>query len=97
MRVGKAGNYIADYSLRVGETRDPVRPYRGAFRVEGVESTAYLNGGRFFYRGFEAMLDAECGWFGLREIGGGDGGDDDDDNVGGDDVDAGGSEDDVPP
>lgn len=68
MRVGKGPDYVADYKVRVGDTQNVVRPYRGEFRPETPSdpNIAFFNSGRFFYRGFEAMLDAECGWFGLR-------------------------------
>ena len=70
MRVGKGPDCIAEYTVRVGDTGNAVRPYRGEFRVEGASepNTAFLNTGRYFYKEFEAMLDAECGWFGLRSI-----------------------------
>lgn len=82
MRVGKGPDYIADYEVKVDDTSNPVRPYRGEFRPEGASTPAFINTGRFFYRGYEAMYDAECGWFGLRKLGGGGG---DGDEAGGDD------------
>ena len=67
VRVGKGPDYIADYTVKVDDTPNPVRPYQGEFRTEAASNDAFINTGRFFYKGFEVMLDAECGWFGLRQ------------------------------
>ena len=66
MRIGTAPNFIAYYNVTVGDRNNIVRPYRGEFRTEAATVPAFLNTGRFFYRGFDALFDAECGWFGLR-------------------------------
>ena len=67
MRIGNAPDYIAYYEVTVGDTRNVVRPYWGEFRTEAASPPPpFINTGRYSYRGFDVMLDAECGWFGLR-------------------------------
>lgn len=66
MRIGNAPSFIAYYNVTVGDSNNTVRPYRGEFRTERASVPAFLNTGRFFYRGFDVFFDAECGWFGLR-------------------------------
>ncbi len=66
MRIGTAPDFIAYYNVTVGDRNNKVRPHRGEFRTEGATVPAFLNTGRYFYKGFDALFDAECGWFGLK-------------------------------
>ncbi|TQN66906.1 hypothetical protein CSHISOI_08519 [Colletotrichum shisoi] len=66
-------NPIATYSVAAqGAGRpDPATMQPSGFVVEAAPSAdrgPYINTGRMFYNGFDAMFDAECGWFGLSEI-----------------------------
>ena len=70
MRIGNVPDYIAYYEVTVGDTQNVVRPYRGEFRTEAASPPPpFINTGRYFYKGFDAMLDAGCGWFGLKGTG----------------------------
>ena len=67
VQIGNPPDYIAQYNVTVSDTQNPVRPYCGEFRTERPSPPPpFINTGRYFYREYEAMLDAECGWFGLR-------------------------------
>ncbi|KAL9073478.1 MAG: hypothetical protein Q9161_002899 [Pseudevernia consocians] len=66
MRIGTAPNVIAYYNVTVSDKDNIVRPYRGEFRTEAATVPAFLNTGRYFYKGFDVLFDAECGWFGLK-------------------------------
>ena len=66
MLIGDAPDYIAYYNVTVGDTKNVLRPYHGQYRLEKPSLPAFINTGRFFYRGFDTMLDAQNGWFGLR-------------------------------
>lgn len=70
MRIGTDPDFVAYYNVKVGDIHDIVRPYRGEFRTEAASILAFLNTGRYFYKGFDALFDAECGWFGVRWRGG---------------------------
>lgn len=62
--VGDGETPIADYDVIVG-AGDPIEP--SGFRVNQPSSAGpFINTGRHFYYSFDAMLDGECGWFGLR-------------------------------
>ena len=67
IRIGDPSDYIAQYDVTVNDTTNAVRPSCGEFRPEIPSSPpAFINTGRYFYRGYDTMLDAEYGWFGLR-------------------------------
>lgn len=58
---------IIEYRVNNSDTENAVRPYDGEFVLEIPSMTpAFINTGRYFYRGFSAMLDVECGLFGLK-------------------------------
>lgn len=59
---------IATYRVNNADTKNPMLPYKGEYVLEdSTRPPAYINTGRRFYLGFSAMLDVECGLFGLRE------------------------------
>ena len=68
MRIGDAPDYIGSYNVTVGDENNVLRPSRGEFRVEkpNLRSGAFINTGRFFYRGFDTLFDAQNGYFGVR-------------------------------
>lgn len=66
MKIGPTGSHIGWYNVRAGNLDNPMRPLNGQFRPESASDTAFINTGRFFYRGFDTFLDATCGNFGLR-------------------------------
>ncbi|KAK6211659.1 outer membrane autotransporter barrel protein [Colletotrichum tabaci] len=66
-------NPIATYTVVAqGAGRpDPATMQPSGFVMESAPSAErgpYINTGRMFYNGFDAMFDSECGWFGLSEI-----------------------------
>ncbi|GKT65628.1 outer membrane autotransporter barrel protein [Colletotrichum tofieldiae] len=68
-------NPIATYTVTVqGDGMpDPATMQPSGFVMEAEpskEKGPYINTGRMFYNGFEAMFDSECGWFGLSGISG---------------------------
>ena len=70
--VGEEASPIATYSVKVNDPDSPLNPYEGEFIVSKLPPKAtrgpFINTGRHFYKGFGAMLDADCGCFGLREL-----------------------------
>ena len=66
MLIGSAPNYTAYYSLVGGEKGNPMMPSEIFPQAPQTEKPAYMNTGRWFYRGFEALFDAKHGLFGLR-------------------------------
>ena len=61
-----------EYRVNDSDAENRVRPYGGEFALENSTVTpAFINTGRYFYRGFDAMLDVECGLYGLRRSEGG--------------------------
>ena len=66
MLIGPVSDYIGYYNVTVGDGKNPVRPLNGVFRPEKSAPPPFINTGRYFYRRFDTVLDAECGWFGIR-------------------------------
>ncbi|MCJ1473351.1 hypothetical protein MMC13_002002 [Lambiella insularis] len=64
--IGSAPNYTAYYNLLGGEIGNPMSPCAISPQAPQPGNGAYINTGRLFYRGFEALFDAEGGWYGLR-------------------------------
>ncbi|KAI4150893.1 MAG: hypothetical protein LQ340_003830 [Diploschistes diacapsis] len=66
--VGDVSSPIAYYNVVANDTENPLNPALGQYVLEKPSATKapFINTGRSFYKGFDAMLDAECGWFGLR-------------------------------
>ncbi|KAJ0159657.1 hypothetical protein CTA2_9338 [Colletotrichum tanaceti] len=66
-------NPIATYTvIAQGAGRpDPATMQPSGFVMEAAPSPdkgPYINTGRMFYNGFDAMFDSQCGWFGLSEL-----------------------------
>lgn len=68
--VGAPEDPIAYYNVVVNDTTNVMSPAGGRFLPVNQGSAPFINTGRLFYRGFDVLFDAQCGWFGLRWRGG---------------------------
>ncbi|KAL0933642.1 adhesin aida-i [Colletotrichum truncatum] len=62
-------NPIANYTVTVTGDPQGMEPLGYVMKDPPSPSSTtglFINTGRMFYDGFDAMLDSECGWFGLR-------------------------------
>lgn len=63
---------IAHYAVKVNDSSSLLNPSKGRFYVSNRTAKSvhgpFINTGRFFYKGYDVLFDAECGLFGLREI-----------------------------
>jgi hypothetical protein len=68
IKIGnQATNPIETLDMRVGDSTDPITPTYVRASFKGSQEPAFVNTGRFFYREFDLLLDAEEGWVGLRK------------------------------
>lgn len=73
MTVGDKPNEIAYYSVTVGDKRNPMQATDYILESQPLRRAdarpPFINTGRFFYRGFDSLLDPQDGYFGLRWTG----------------------------
>ena len=64
--VGDGASPVGEFDVVAGDPHEQMDPVE--FRMERPSSSGtFINTGRHFYYGFEAMLDGKCGWFGLKK------------------------------
>ncbi|KAF9880311.1 adhesin aida-i [Colletotrichum karsti] len=63
-------NPIANYTVTVTSNPQGMEPPGYVMEKPPAPTSTtgpFINTGRMFYEGFDAMLDSDCGWFGLRQ------------------------------
>ncbi|KAF6803709.1 adhesin aida-i [Colletotrichum sojae] len=70
--VPDENNPIANYTVKVTGNPTASGPEAPGYVMEKPPSASsttgpFINTGRMFYNEFDAMLDSDCGWFGLRQ------------------------------